>query len=107
MKARDLVAVAALRSALAAIENAEASDLIGDPQQVATSEYVAGSTVGLGATDVTRRVLRDSDVHAIVQAQVAERSVAAEKYDELGRPDHAGRLRAEADVLRQYSGPSR
>lgn len=105
IKARDLAAVAALRSVLAAIENAEATEVIRAPRPTA-SEYIAASTVGLGAAEVERRVLSHSEVHALVHAQVDERSFAADEYEKLGRDDLAGRLRTEADVLREYLQPS-
>ena len=35
----------------------------------------------------------------VVAAEVEQRRAAAREYTELGRPDHADRLHAEADVL--------
>jgi uncharacterized protein len=70
------------------------------------SEYIAGSTAGLGAAEVERRVLSDSDVHALLQAQVDERLLATEEYEACARGDLASQLRAEADVLRQYLHPA-
>lgn len=50
IKAKDRVAITALRSALAAIENAEAPDQAGpSPTE---SAHVAGSVAGGGATEV-------------------------------------------------------
>ncbi|KAA0023632.1 GatB/YqeY domain-containing protein [Antrihabitans cavernicola] len=102
MKAKDRTAVAALRSALAAIDNAEAvpSDSL---DAVATDgEHVAGAHVGLGAADVARRVLTDGDVRSIIESEVHERDAAAEKYEAMDRADDALRLRSEGDVLRRY-----
>jgi uncharacterized protein YqeY len=106
IKARDRTTTRALRSALSAIENAEATEFIHDPQVATGSEYIAGSTAGLGAAEVERRVLSDSDVHALIQAQVDERLLATQEYQRCGRGDLAIQLRAEADVLRQYLHPS-
>jgi uncharacterized protein YqeY len=106
IKARDRTTTRALRSALSAIENAEATEVIHDPRVATGSEYIAGSTAGLGAAEVERRVLSDSDVHALVQAQVDERLLAAEEYERCRRGDLASQFRAEADVLRQYLHPS-
>ena len=100
MKARNPVAVFALRSALAAIENAEAVEVI-TPRQVAGNEYIAGATSGRAA-EVERRALTDTDVRGLVQSQVDQRSMAVREYEKLGRQDVADRLRAEADVLRGY-----
>ena len=106
IKARDRTTTRALRSALSAIENAETTEVIHDPQVATGSEYIAGSTAGLGATEVERRVLSDSDVRALIQAQVDERLLATEEYERYRRGYLASQLRAEADVLRQYLHPS-
>jgi uncharacterized protein YqeY len=94
LKARDAVAVSALRSALAAIENAGAVDPVQAPPP--GSGPIAGAVDGLGAAEVERRPV---DVGAVVAAEVEQRRAAAREYTALGRPDRAERLRAEADVL--------
>jgi uncharacterized protein YqeY len=104
LKARDRVAVAALRSALAAIDNAEAVPVDNLPGSVASSEHVAGAAVGLGAAEAERRHLTDADLRSIVENEVLERSVAAGEYERLGRDDAAERLRAEAEVLSRHLG---
>ena len=96
-KARDLTAVAALRSTLGSIDNAEAVDPASAP--AASSEVVAGAVDGLGATEATRRSLSEADITSIVEAEIAERLDAAATYDGAGRPDRAGALRAETAVL--------
>ncbi|MFE3029661.1 GatB/YqeY domain-containing protein [Nocardia tengchongensis] len=95
MKARDRDATAALRSALGAIDNAEAVD---------GSEVRAGaienSAVGLGASELPRRDLTESDIAAIVRAEIDDRLSAAGEYEALpGGADRAAALRAEATVL--------
>lgn len=112
LKARDRVAITALRSALAAIDNAEAvpadhplDSVTGDKHVVTGNEYVAGAATGLGAADVERRHLTEADVRSIVENEVRERSVAAQEYERLGRTDFAGRLRAEAEVLSRCLPP--
>jgi len=97
LKARDRAAVAALRSALAAIENASAVDA-GSAPGLAIEE----SPVGAGATEVERRQLTDSDVREILLAEIGDRLGAAETYEGAGRHDRAERLRAEADLLVAY-----
>jgi uncharacterized protein len=94
LKSRDAVAVSALRSALAAIENAGAVDPGHAPPP--GSGPIAGAVDGLGAAEVERRPV---DVRAVVAAEVEQPRAAAREYTELGRPDHADRLHAEADVL--------
>ena len=101
MKSKDRDATAALRSAIAAIDNAEAVPV--DPSKVATTnEHVAGASVGLGSADVERRQLTADQIRALLEAEVNERAVAADQYAQLGRDDHAASLRREADVLRRY-----
>ncbi|MFD3744911.1 hypothetical protein [Nocardia sp. NPDC058633] len=94
MKARDLGAVSALRSALAAIDNAEAVDL-GERRAGAMED----SPVGLGAAEASRRDLTDVDIEAIVRREIDERRVAATEYERLGALDRRDRLTAEADTL--------
>lgn len=91
-----------LRSALAAIANAEAvadGDVIGDG-----SAHVAGSAAGVGAADIPRRELDAAAVTRIVEQEIHERLVAAEGHERLGRTDDAARLRSEADLLRAFVG---
>ncbi len=105
LRARDPVAVAALRSALAAIENAEAPASGTVPPSTAGSAHIAGSVAGLGATEVPRRRLSDADLQMIIATEVAERRAAAAEYERLDRPDRAHRLRSEVEVLRRYLTP--
>jgi uncharacterized protein len=111
MKARDQRAVSALRSALAAIDNAKA---VGSGAAAAvhaagaaetagagetTEARIAGAVVGVGAAEVERRTLTPAEVQAIVRGEVAERRTAAEAYARAGQTGYAERLRAEAEVL--------
>lgn len=104
MKARRPEAVSALRTAIAAIENAEAVDAPAGPADPAAagSEHVAGARLGVGSTEAPRRVLSAEDLRDLLRAQVAERRTEAERCAAHGRHDAAGRLRAEADVLTAY-----
>ena len=101
IRSRDAAAVAALRSALAAIENAAA---------VAPGDRPDGRTefglppVGLGVTEVARRAQDDSEIERIVRAEIADRHSAADEYERLGRTDRADRLRAEAQALVSHLG---
>jgi uncharacterized protein YqeY len=96
LKARDRVAVVALRSTLAAIDNAEAVDR---PPGVDVGLAIERIPVGVGAAEVERRVLTHAQVEQIVRAEVAEREAAARDYDRAGRPERARQLRDEAGVL--------
>ncbi len=97
MKARDAVAVAALRSAVAAVDNAEA--IAPGTEAAPLDGVIAKSVAGLGAAEALRRELSEDEVAGIVRAEVAERRAAAVEYQDAGHHDHATRLRAEADIL--------
>ena len=96
MRARDRVAVAALRSALGRVSNAEAVPVDSVPRAGALHD----APVGAGAADAPRRELTEADVRAVVEAEVAEHEHAAGHFAAVGRPDDAARVGAEADVLR-------
>jgi uncharacterized protein YqeY len=97
MRARDTVAVAALRETLAAIDNAEAADPSAAPR--AEAGPIAGAVAGLGAGEVPRRQLGADDVAAIVAREIGERRAAAATFAALGRADDARRLERQADLL--------
>lgn len=96
MRARDKAAVSALRSTLAALDNAEAV-----PMDEATSRGPAleQAPVGAGTTEVARRELNDREVAEIVRAEAGERLEAAAGLTAPAHADRIDRLRAEAAVL--------
>jgi uncharacterized protein len=96
---RDNAAVAAIRSALSAIANAEAVAPSATRPRPGSSEHVAGAVAGLGATEAARRRLTEADITAILSAEISDRRSAAEDCDRLGRDDQSARLRREASVL--------
>ena len=121
MKARDRPAISALRSALAAIDNAGAVDPTqarpdtAHPEPPAANAIdpepgraeggdpnVAGSVVGVGVTDVERRSLSEAQMQEIVRAEALERETAAAGYERAGRLELAERLRGEAKVLSAF-----
>ena len=104
LRSRDMVAAAALRSALAAIANAEAVATDSPAVAPASSEHVAGAVAGLGAGEAKRRVLTDAEVGQIVDAEIAERMAAALVYESTGHAQHAMRLRHEAKELAHIAG---
>ena len=101
MKARDAAAVAALRTALAGIDNAEAV-VSSESTTAAVSEHVAGAGDGVGSTESARRVLSVDDVRSVLNTLITELTTEAGRYDGYGQPDAAERLRSEADALRHY-----
>ncbi len=100
MRGRDRVAVSALRSAIAAIGNAEAVPVEDAPGAGA----IETALTGVGAADAPRRVLSEADVIAIVREEISERDEAAAELDGLGREDASEPLRAGADLLREVLG---
>ncbi len=105
LRAQDMVAVSALRSALGAIGNAEAVEpgaaapaALGRPADPG-SPHVAGAVAGLGAAEVPRRSLSAAQIEQIVRAEATEREDAARGYERAGRADRADRLRREAQLL--------
>jgi uncharacterized protein len=101
LKARDADALAALRIAIAAIDNAEA---VPSPEGGAptTSAHVAGAGRGPGSTEAARRSLSADEAHAILRGQITERTDEADRYQALGQPDAAERLRRQARALAAY-----
>jgi uncharacterized protein len=98
MKAKDTLAVSALRSVLAAIGNAEAVP----PQERASpggSQHVAGGAAGLGAAEAERRRLRRDETAGIVRDEISDRQAAARQYEAAGHPERAARLRREAQAI--------
>ncbi|WP_280346114.1 hypothetical protein [Nocardia neocaledoniensis] len=94
MKARDRSAVSALRSALGAIDNAEAVDAA-DVKAGALED----SAVGLGVAEVSRRHLTEADIEAIVRREIDERRATALEYERLGATDRSADLTAQAETL--------
>jgi len=101
LKARDRAAVTALRSALAAIANAEAVDR---PASADRGLAIEETSVGVGVAEVERRMLTADQVEQIVRAEVAERQAAARDYERAGRTDRADQVRREAAVLSAHLG---
>jgi uncharacterized protein len=104
LKARDKIAASALRSALAAIDNAGAVPAGPAPAGLAPaagtgSPHFAGAVAGLGAAEAQRRYLSEAETEEIVRTEVAGRQAAALTYERAGHRDQADRLRQEAQVL--------
>ena len=90
LRERNAVAMSALRSTLAALANATAVQSV--PLAPGADEHVAGSVAGLGAAEVPRRELTEDEAAAIVRAEIAERTAAAEPVRPVarGRPAAGG-----------------
>lgn len=103
MKARRIVDVSALRSLLAALDDAQA---VPAPAHVPASslagEHVAGAAVGVGSTEVARLELSAAEIGLVVAGQIEERQAAADTFAAVDQADAAQRLRAEAEVIARY-----
>jgi uncharacterized protein YqeY len=104
MKDRDMITVSALRSTLAAIENAGAVSTPETATPVIGNAEVAGAVLGVGAADVARRELSEEQVAEIVRTEIAERHEAATAFERAGKHDRAQVLRAEVEALVGYLG---
>ncbi|MEV4621620.1 hypothetical protein AB0J74_23285 [Asanoa sp. NPDC049573] len=95
LRARDAVAAGALRSAIAAIDNAES--VPGVSLGVRSSQPLG--VTGVGAAEVPRRELDTEEMLRIVRAEAADRMAAAAQYERLGQVDAAARMRSGAELL--------
>jgi uncharacterized protein len=96
-KDHDTARISALRSALSAIDNAETPD--GVHLDELSSGKIAGGVVGLGAAEVARRQLSDTQIRWLLRAEVDERLAASEEFTAGGHAERASLLRTEAAVL--------
>ncbi|KUL36948.1 hypothetical protein ADL22_23760 [Streptomyces sp. NRRL F-4489] len=99
MRARDKAAVSALRSTLAALDNAEAVRVDASELRGVALET---SPVGVGSTEVARRELSEADVVSVVRGEAEERLAAAAQLTAPAHADRAARLREEAAVLLRF-----
>ena len=106
LKGRDRVGAVALRSIIAALDNAEAVEIAGPgrPTQVAaavTSDaYVAGAVAGLGAAEAERRELDPDEQRTLVSSQLEAWESAAVGYEQRGHAERAQQLRQQIEVIR-------
>jgi uncharacterized protein len=96
--------VPAARTAIAAIDNAEAIATT-DTQRPVTSLDIAGASSGVGSTEATRQPLSSGELRDIVREQITEYASEADRYDALGQPDTAQRLRHRARILAAHVAP--
>lgn len=87
-KAGDSELATLARTLISAIDNAEAVELSDAPE---------------GSSEVPRRRLSDDEIMKIVLDEGAELRAAAEDYEQHGRNDEAGRLRALSIVADRYA----
>jgi uncharacterized protein len=91
-KARDAETTATLRTALAALENAEAVPMD------ATAGAIEAAPIGAGATEAPRRELTDADERAVLDAEIASLKEAGRAYA-CSIPERAAAARQAAGKL--------
>lgn len=101
-KSRDTVSVAAIRSALSAIDNAETPQA--DQTDTRIGGPIAGAVSGVGATEAARRILSDAEIRGLIHAEVDERLTAADQYVANGHHERAADLQSQAAVLTRVLG---
>jgi uncharacterized protein YqeY len=103
MKAGRREDVAAIRTLIAAIDNAEAAGVRPPMRPTSSSsEDFAISTPGAGSGDAPRRELGDAELDKIFEAEIADRREHEAQYGAVGRPDAAARMRREAQLIGRY-----
>lgn len=98
-KARDTPRVVALRSALSVIDNAEAPEVA--TVSACTAGPFAASVPGVGATEVARLELSDTEIRLLIESEIDERLSAADEFVTAGYHVRAAELRSQAAVLVQ------
>jgi len=99
LKARQPHVVSAMRSAISAIDNAEAVQLDPDANPARNVDPLGGS---FGSGEVPRRTLSSDEIRSILQAEADERTAQAGAYRSLGRQDEAYRLVQEAAAIQGH-----
>lgn len=91
MKAKNLEAVAALRTALAAIDNAEAVEPGNQSAPIVNR-----------SADVPRKALSEEDIIALVRSEATDLRKAAVQYDSIGQVKRAEELRLKLKALEPF-----
>lgn len=98
MRERERDRVAVLRSLLGAIDNAEAVPV----EQPAFDPDTGMTSIGVGSTETSRLTIDDTAVHLLLEAEITERSQAADTYRALGRDVEAAVLDRQIAMIRPY-----
>jgi hypothetical protein len=101
MRDRDRQLAGGIRSALAALENAEAVPVDRDGGTTAASEHVAGGAVGVGSGEAPRRQLSDEEERGLVEREVAELRQSAATLAEAGQDERSAELTRIAETVEQ------
>ena len=91
MKARQNGVVSVLRSALSAIDNAEAVELDDSMVAVVVKLY-----------EVPRKILTEAQMQAIVQTEADTLHISIKEYQGLGKAEEAEQLQIQYEALKAY-----
>ncbi len=105
-RARDSLSLEVIRTALAAVDNASAVPAGDQGRQgpdadtpPTATEHFAGAHIGVGATEVPRRDISESEARRIVDNERLDLVDAASALEIVGRMEEAERHRRAAEVL--------
>ncbi|MGV9672480.1 hypothetical protein ACWDPV_18105 [Gordonia sp. NPDC003504] len=95
MRARDRAVVSAIRATLGAIDNAESEGI-----PAGRAGAIESAELGVGAAEARRRALTETEMAALVDAEIADLDSAAATHERAGARDRAAELRRGAAGLR-------
>lgn len=99
MRGRDTQVVAALRSALSALANAEAAPATEQPHPGATATHFAGAAPGLGAAEGQRLHVNEDQQRAILADEAADLARHVTQLERVGRQAQSDGARRAWQVL--------
>ncbi len=107
MKSRDGVRVSAVRSLIAALDNASAVP-VDDPQVAALRGRLSESQLDPagaegGSWDVPRKALSEEDILQVLAVEMAERRNAALALEKHGCYEEAAVVRGELEIIEGYA----
>lgn len=101
LKSRQPESVSALRTLIAALDNAEAVPVDADlPRSI--DGVIAHASLGVGSTEAARRELEMTDVQAILRELLDDYGTQARQYRSIQQFEAADRLERQADVVRAH-----
>jgi hypothetical protein len=101
MRARDGRTAGAMRTVIAALENAEAVPVKSTGTPVTSSEYVAGTSLGPGSGEFPRRVLSPDEERALVAREVAELRLSSATLAKVGRHKRSAEMLRIAETVEE------
>jgi uncharacterized protein len=102
MKARHRDVVAALRTLIAAIDNAESNGIAPPSTSGSSAAHIAGATTGPGSTEADRRLIGPDELQAILQTEIRELEEQVGSYEKLGKSAEADSLKIQLRVMSRY-----